>query len=86
VNTKHDTNLDSLEQMLEGELKCESIHGAADNKTCSLEVVAKKFACDISMNICGNSAAWNLGRISDPRRRCRSCGYSCQDCWKVIPI
>lgn len=80
-----DLTYDYLEEQLEDDCKCESLHTAPDNKECSVLVVARITSCSGSCLLCLNSSVAQLGFMARAGI-CSDCGASASDCWSVIPI
>lgn len=75
--------LTDLENMLDGELKCQSSH-REENKYCSQKVTHKVFDCDRSPAVCANSYIWISSWMS--YAICGDCDRPASECWRIIPI
>lgn len=75
-----------LEQMLDGELKCESKH-LEENQVCSVMVTHLATGCDDNdLRVCAATAGWYALWMDDPLTDCDDCFRPASECWQIIPI
>lgn len=86
AKNRQDLEIEMLEELLQGDVKCESAHETPCT-ICSVDVVARKhIACDgVSFSICENSRRYNSQSISN-LGICDGCDRPCIECWTITPI
>lgn len=86
-NTQEITEFDlSLLPGWDEELKCESKHNDADNKTCSGHITHRFTACVGSKLVCRATASYVDSLRKNPAEWCVECRNRVRDDWSVVAV
>lgn len=78
-----DTDLMFLEELLNDDCKCESIHNLTQ---CSVKVVAKITSCTVPWTLkCANGLRYSRQFMAEGGG-CSGCHELASDCWTIRPI
>lgn len=88
AKNRQDLEIAMLEELLTGDVKCESRHQNPENAYCSGGATHMiSYSCEPGRDkICDAAAHYSQRCRSDSSNVCEDCDLPCSECWTITPI
>lgn len=88
TKSRQDLEIAMLEELLTGDVRCESLHQNPENAHCSGGVTHMvSYSCEPCRDrICDAAAQYTQRCRMAPDNVCIDCDLSCFECWTITPI